>query len=104
MALCKPPPSVATLHRRICKIAQQQGWQPISYSSVYAIVRRLNPAIITLAGEGYAGFRDRFELVHRHRAERPNATWQADHMEITRPTPIRQTAPDHAGLYLTAVP
>lgn len=82
MALRKPPLSVATLHRRIGLIARQQGWRPISYSSVYAIVRRLNPALITLAHEGCAGFRDRFELVHRHRAERPNATWQADHTEL----------------------
>lgn len=39
----------------------------------------LDPAMLTLAHEGAAAFRDRYELVHRHRAARPNATWQADH-------------------------
>jgi putative transposase len=29
-----------------------------------------------------AAFRDRFELVYRHRAERPNAIWQADHTQL----------------------
>ena len=42
----------------------------------------LDPAMLTLAHEGAAAFRDRFELVHRHRAERPNATWQADHTQL----------------------
>ena len=35
--------------------------------------------MVTLAQEGAATYRDRFELVHRHRAEAPNALWQADH-------------------------
>ncbi len=34
---------------------------------------------VTLAHEGEAAFRDRYELVYRHRAERPNSIWQADH-------------------------
>ena len=37
---------------------------------------------LTLAHEGEAAFRDRYELVHRHRADRPNATWQADHTQL----------------------
>ena len=38
--------------------------------------------MLTLAHEGGAAFRDRYELVHRHRAERSNATWQADHTQL----------------------
>lgn len=34
---------------------------------------------MTLAHEGAAVFRDKFEMVHRHRASVPNAVWQADH-------------------------
>jgi putative transposase len=34
---------------------------------------------VTLAHEGAAAFRDRYELIHRHRATAPNALWQADH-------------------------
>src|SRR3546814_16174217 len=38
--------------------------------------------MLTLAHEGAAAFRDKFELVHRHRAEHPNAIWQADHTQL----------------------
>lgn len=82
MALISPPSSIATIHRRIASIAGEQGWWAPSYGSVRDIVRRLNPAMLTLAHEGAAAFRDKFELVHRHRADRPNATWQADHTQL----------------------
>lgn len=36
----------------------------------------------TLAHEGPSRFRDRFELVYRHRAGYPNAIWQADHTQL----------------------
>lgn len=49
---------------------------------MHAIVTGLDPALLTLAHEGATVFRDRYELVHRHRAERPNATWQADHTRL----------------------
>ncbi|GAC1563653.1 MAG: hypothetical protein NVS2B7_37640 [Herpetosiphon sp.] len=74
-ALTKPRLSIATIHRRVSAVAREQGWSPPSYASVHAIVRALDPALVTLAHEGDAAFRDRYELVHRHRAERPNATW-----------------------------
>ena len=35
--------------------------------------------MVTLAQDGPVAFRDRYELIHRHRAETPNALWQADH-------------------------
>jgi putative transposase len=79
MALRKPRPSVATIHRRITTLAAKRKWTPPSYGSVYGIVRHLNPAMVTLAQDGPAVFRDRYELIYRHRAECPNATWQADH-------------------------
>lgn len=73
MALRKPQPSVATLYRRIIAIAKEHGWSPPSYGCVYSVVRTLNPAMITLAHEGQSAFRDRFELIYRHRADLPNA-------------------------------
>lgn len=82
MALQKPPPSIATIHRRITNLVGDQGWPTPSYGSVRDIVRQIDPAMLTLAHEGAAAFRDKFELVHRHRADRPNATWQADHTEL----------------------
>jgi len=79
MGLKKPRASAATIHRRIAAIAQAQGWRVPSYGTVHAILARLDPALVTLAQDGPAAFRDRYELIHRHRAAAPNALWQADH-------------------------
>src|SRR5438128_7530437 len=79
MALRKPRPSVAAIHRRMRELAPKRQWTPPSYSSVYGIVRHLSPAMVTLAQDGPAAFRDRYEFIYRHRAEGPNAIWQADH-------------------------
>ena len=79
MALKRPRSSAAAIHRRIGTAAAAQGWHIPSYSTVYAIIAALDPGMVTLALEGPAAFRDRFELVHRFRAEAPNAVWQADH-------------------------
>ncbi len=43
-----------------------------SYATVRQIVQALDPALVTLALEGPASYRDRHELVFRRRAERPN--------------------------------
>lgn len=82
LALTKPRLSIATIHRRVCKVAGEKGWRPPSYASVHSIVGEIDPATLTLAHEGEAAFRDRYELIHRHRAEQPNATWQADHTQL----------------------
>lgn len=79
LALQKPPLPVATLYHRVCKIAEQQGEKPPSYSVVYDVVRKLPADLLTLAHEGTKAYADSFELVHRREAERPNAVWQADH-------------------------
>lgn len=82
MALLEPPPSIATIYRRVASLAGSKGWQTPSYGTVHDIVRRIDPAMLTLAHEGAAAFRDKFELVHRHRADRPNTVWQADHTQL----------------------
>jgi putative transposase len=79
LGLKKPRASAATIHRRVSAVAQAQSWRMPSYSTVYAILAALDPAMVTLAHEGAAAFRDRYELIHRHRAAAPNALWQADH-------------------------
>ncbi len=38
--------------------------------------------MLCLAHEGAVAYRDRYELIHRHRAERPNAVWQTDHTQL----------------------
>ena len=91
MGVKKPRASAATIHRRIGTIAKAQGWPVPSYSTIYAILAALDPAMMTLAHEGAAAFRDRYELIHRHRAKVPNAVWQADH------TPLDLLILDPAG-------
>ena len=80
--LKKPRPSAAAVYRRVLTLCKEREWASPSYSTVYAIISRLDPGLITLAHEGPARFRDKFELVHRHRASRPNAVWQADHTQL----------------------
>jgi putative transposase len=79
MGLKKPRTSAAAIHRRISNMAKAQGWPVPSYSTVYAILADLDPAMVTLAHEGASAFLNRYELVHRHRADTANAIWQADH-------------------------
>ena len=45
----------------------------------HTILSSLDPAMVALALDGPTAYRDRYELIHRHRAETPNALWQADH-------------------------
>lgn len=79
MGLKRPRSSAAAIHRRACAVARAKAWSAPSYGTVHAILARLDPGMMTLAHEGMGAFRDRFELIHRHRAEAPNAIWQADH-------------------------
>ena len=79
MALRKPRPSATAIHRQAVKIASEQNIAAPSYATVHAIIHSLDPALTTLAQEGPTAFRNRYELIHRHRAEKPNALWQADH-------------------------
>jgi putative transposase len=82
LALTRPRPAVATLHRMAVGEAGRLGVTAPGYATVRAIVQALDPALVTLALEGPAAYRDRHELVFRHRAKHPNATWQADHTEL----------------------
>jgi putative transposase len=79
MGLKKPRTSGAAIHRHISDIAKEKGWPVPSYSTVYGIISDLDPAMVTLAHDGAAAFRNRYELIHRHRADTANAIWQADH-------------------------
>ena len=79
IALKRPRSSAAAIHRRVGAVAKAQGWRVPSYGAVHAITAALDPGMVALAQDGPAAVRDRFELVHRHRAEVPNALWQTDH-------------------------
>lgn len=82
LALSRPRPSVATIARRVARAATERGWPVPSYNTVHAIVADLDPHLLTLAHAGPVALRDRYELVYRRQAERPNMIWQADHTEL----------------------
>ncbi len=79
LALRIPPPTAAFVHRQVVTVANEHGWAVPSYSTVYAIIRTLDPALVTLAREGTKAYRETFDLLYRWEASRPNELWQADH-------------------------
>lgn len=79
LALRRPPPTIATVHRQAAEVARKQGWPVPGYAAVYDIVRSIDPAMATLAYEGAKRYREVFDLVYRREAARPNEIWQADH-------------------------
>jgi putative transposase len=82
LALQRPPPTAAAIHRRVSTVATEHGWPMPSYATVAAIVRRLDPALVCLSHEGAKRYQEQFDLVHRREADRPNAIWQADHTQL----------------------
>jgi putative transposase len=82
LALVKPPLPIAAIARKANRVAADRDWPPISYSTVRSITTGLDSGMRTLAQQGTAAYRDTYELAWRHRVERPNAIWQADHTEL----------------------
>jgi putative transposase len=82
LALRTPVPSAAQVHRQVTAVAEREGWPVPSYSSVYAIICGIDPALRTLAVEGDKRYAEVFELVYRRQASRPNEIWQADHTQL----------------------
>jgi putative transposase len=79
LALKRPPPTAAFVHRRVADIAPTRGWPAPSYSTVRSIIAAIDPGLRTLALDGDTAYRDRFELVYRRTADGPNDQWQCDH-------------------------
>src|SRR2546421_8025360 len=79
LALRKPPPTVSFVHRQVRDVALRYGWPVPPYSSVYRVIKSLDPALVTLAHDGSKTYRTTFDLLYRRDADQPNALWQADH-------------------------
>ena len=82
LALRRPPPSVASIHRQVAVVAAAHGWPAPRYDRVHDIVRWLDPALVMLAHEGAKAYKETFDLLYRHQAAAPNETWQADHTPL----------------------
>jgi putative transposase len=79
LALRKPPPTVALVHRQVRDVSLRNGWPVPNYQRVYRVVKRLDPALVTLAHDGSKTYRTTYDLLYRREAEKPNEIWQADH-------------------------
>jgi putative transposase len=75
LALRRPPPTIATVHRQAAEVARAQGWPVPGYAAVYDVVRSIDPAMATLAHEGSKRYKEVFDLVHRREAAQPNQIW-----------------------------
>ena len=82
LALQKPRRSAAAIHRQVVVVAEQQGWPQPGYDQVYAVIRELDPGLVSLAHDGTKGYQRAFDLIHRREASRPNEIWQADHTQL----------------------
>src|SRR5947209_9992528 len=82
LALQTPPRSAAALHRQVVEIAKEQGWKPPSYEWVRLRIKSLDPALVMLAHQGAAVYREEFDLLYRREATHANAIWQADHTPL----------------------
>jgi putative transposase len=65
LALRRPPLSRAAVYRETRAVARAHGWHEPSYATVYDVIRRLPPALVTLAHHGTKVYADRFELLYR---------------------------------------
>ncbi|WP_332603191.1 Mu transposase C-terminal domain-containing protein [Arthrobacter sp. S2(2024)] len=79
LALQRPVPTAAYIHRRVGDIARDRGLAAPSYTTVRAIIHGLDAGLRTLAAGGDAAYRDKFELVFRRTAAAANEQWQMDH-------------------------
>ena len=82
LALQKPRPTAAAVHRQAALVASRLGEPAPSYRTIRRVIQGVDPALVTLAHEGTKSYSNRFDLVHRREAEAPNAIWQADHSEL----------------------
>jgi len=82
MALRRPPPKIAQVHREAVRIAEERGWPAPSYPVDYRNITSLDRGLVSLAQNGDAGYRNDFDLVLRRESANPNDLWQADHTQL----------------------
>jgi putative transposase len=82
LALRRPPPRIAEVHRAVTGIATAQCWPAPSYQSVRRIIQGLDRGLLAMAHHDPDVYRDEFELVLRRESPHPNDVWQADHTEL----------------------
>lgn len=71
--------TASSIWRDAVALCNEQGWVSPSYTTVYRIIRNLDPRLVTFAREGTKVYKEKFDLIHRRECSRPNQIWQADH-------------------------
>jgi len=74
--------SVSAIHRKVGKLAAEQGWDVPSYQTVWRIIQELDPALKTLAHSGGKAYDQAYDLLYQRQSSRPNQIWQADHSQL----------------------
>ena len=49
---------------------------------IYGIVKKMNPALSTLAHEGVKAYQQKYELIFRRKCSTSKEIWQSDHTEL----------------------
>ncbi len=80
--LREPRRPVASIHRQVAREARSRGGPVPSYDQVLAVVRSLDPSLATLSREGTRAHKQKYDLLVRFEAARPNEIWQADHKHL----------------------
>ena len=82
LALEKPRVPISAIYRDLKEFAAKTGERLPSYPAVYRVVKAIPISLMTLAHSGGRMYCERFDLVHRREAARPNTIWQADHAQL----------------------
>lgn len=82
MHLKSPHLSRAVIYRQIKKHQEEKQLPCPKYRTVCSILNKLPSSMITLAHQGNKVYKEKFDLLYRYEAQRPNETWQADHAQL----------------------
>jgi putative transposase len=82
LALERPRVPISAIYRELQEFAAKTGERLPSYPAIYRVVKAIPISLMTLAHSGTRMYCERFDLVHRREAARPNAIWQADHAQL----------------------
>jgi len=82
LALERPRVPVTAIYRELGDFAAKSGERLPSYPAVRRAVKTIPISLMTLAHSGSRAYSERFDLIHRREASRPNAIWQADHPQL----------------------
>ena len=79
LALQTPPRSAAPFIARSAPLPMNKDGSLLVMIAVRQIIKNLDPALVTIAHEGPAAYREEFDLLYRRESPHANAMWQADH-------------------------